>query len=331
MNRFRTRRGFTLIELLVVITIIAILIALLLPAVQQAREAARRSSCRNNLKQIGLALHNYHDIYLKFPLGTGTTDGTSANYGLGNWKMRILPQIEQTAMFDTPTAGVNWRGAAAHTEPTTTWATFRVPVYHCPSSALPDTRESAQCSGGCIQSETHDYVGISGATPDPVGRTGGSITFDSVYGVNTANGMLLGGESTRMRDCTDGTTNTMLVGEQSGNPNFSVRTDYMSGWSGGHQMNFTVAYLNANYTSGGGGVYPSRTGLTSIVGPPNPPSAPSGGSGATGLQVPLTSFHPGGAQILLVDGSVRFLSDSTDALLCRQIAVKDDSQVLAEW
>ncbi|HBL46986.1 MAG TPA: prepilin-type cleavage/methylation domain-containing protein, partial [Planctomycetaceae bacterium] len=88
------RRGFTLIELLVVIAIIAILIALLLPAVQQAREAARRSTCKNNMKQMGLALHNYHDIYSSFPIGA------QSNYTKPNWRIAILPQMDQAPAFN---------------------------------------------------------------------------------------------------------------------------------------------------------------------------------------------------------------------------------------
>ena len=94
LNVLRKRRGFTLIELLVVIAIIAILIALLLPAVQQAREAARRSTCKNNLKQIGLALHNYHDVFGTFPIGSQVT------YYRANWRSAILPYIDQAPAYN---------------------------------------------------------------------------------------------------------------------------------------------------------------------------------------------------------------------------------------
>ena len=133
---------------MVVIAIIAILIALLLPAVQQAREAARRSSCKNNMKQLGLALQNYHDTYTTFPLGVHPIGGQSNNYGVGNWKWRILPFMDQTPMYKAPTAGLNWRGAGAHTANAAIWKKFRVPGYHCPSSALSQTVSSAQCDSG---------------------------------------------------------------------------------------------------------------------------------------------------------------------------------------
>src|SRR5207244_9366932 len=96
------RKGFTLIELLVVIAVIAILIALLLPAVQQAREAARRTECKNNLKQIGLAIHNYHDVYNKLPMVThrAETNDAAGAEGAWAWSVSILPQIEQTTMFN---------------------------------------------------------------------------------------------------------------------------------------------------------------------------------------------------------------------------------------
>ena len=102
MRKLTMKRGFTLIELLVVIAIIAILIALLLPAVQQAREAARRSQCKNNMKQIGLALHNYHDVYNTFPPGyVGQTDvSILAGYGLWSWSALILPYIDQAPLYN---------------------------------------------------------------------------------------------------------------------------------------------------------------------------------------------------------------------------------------
>ncbi len=327
----RSRRGFTLIELLVVIAIIAILIALLLPAVQQAREAARRSSCKSNMKQIGIALHNYHDVYGQFPLGTSPAEGASARYGIGNWKYRILPQLEQGNVFENlPTVGVNFRGTQlndANYAKAQLWEDVRVPVLQCPSSALPDTRTSSQCgSYTCLETETHDYVGIAGAYPDPAGRTGGSIAAnDATYGWLAGNGLLTSGETLRMRDVTDGTTNVIVVGEQGGNPNFSIKSDVMSGWSGGHDYQYTVASLNQTDRT------PIRTGITTVVGSPNPASPPAKGRASSHAEVPLTSFHTGGVQVTLTDGSVRFLSDNTDAALCRKIAVRDDGVVVSGW
>ena len=178
----RRVRGFTLIELLVVIAIIAILIALLLPAVQQAREAARRSTCKNNLKQFGIALHNYHDIYNYFPgamvsagpitnaYGSGTY-GTEGTHALWGWGAAILPQMEQTPLFQK--MGVNsstLHNAAANA---TTLAAMQntFPAYRCPSDTSPDTNDFRQipnggsgdvnCTTGCVPVATSSYIGVN--------------------------------------------------------------------------------------------------------------------------------------------------------------------------
>ena len=130
-----SRRGFTLIELLVVMAVISILIALLLPAVQQAREAARRSSCQNNLKQLGLALHNYHDVHKTFPLGaTAMTDWALKNGT--NWRTAILPQLEQGPLFEQ----LDFENGSSFAGDTYTGNEvlrgLKLAVYLCPSSDL---------------------------------------------------------------------------------------------------------------------------------------------------------------------------------------------------
>jgi len=337
VKNFKARRGFTLIELLVVIAIIAILIALLLPAVQQAREAARRSQCKNHMKQVGLALHNYHDAYTVFPIGTGSAGGASSGYGLGNWKYRILPFMDQMAMFNSP-SNVTFRlSASAPNANHALWESFRVPAYHCPSSPQPWTSTSSQCgSNPCLETETHDYVGIMGAHPDPAGRGYPAVrTPLTSYGYIYSSGMLLGSESRAFRDCTDGTSNTIMVGEQAGNTRDKTKSNYMSGWSCGHNCNESVARINANRTSGdscnSSCNWPMRTSLAVINGSPNLTGSVSYGTSTTHAHIPLKSYHVGGVHILLADGSVRFLGDNTDALTCRRLAVRDDGQVLGEY
>ena len=149
------------------------------------------------------------------------------------------------------------------------------------------------------------------------------------YGPNARNGLLPRAESTRIRDCTDGTSNTMIVGEQSGNAKFKIRTDYMSGWSAGHNANLSVKRLRELYPTGSG-VFPISTGITVITGP-RILLLPSHGNGSTRTQVQMYSFHTGGCHILLADGSVRFLSDNANGQLCRNLAVKDDGNVLGEF
>ncbi|MGE3803406.1 MAG: DUF1559 domain-containing protein [Gemmataceae bacterium] len=338
MSARPSRTAFTLIELLVVIAIIGVLIALLLPAVQKVREAAARAKCQNNLKQLGLGLHNYHDAARLFPLGS---DNVAGAYRFGNWRYRLLPYLEQENMFKTPIGSNNvWRtsnstngytGDAQLPAWLVTWGSHRVALYRCPSTALPETVTSSQChaSLGCIDSQAVDYVGIMGANPDPAGRSGGDVRFLGSSGVgylyNT--GMMLGGEPVRISDCTDGTSNTILLGEQSGNPWTKVRSVYMSSWSCGHQCSETVSNRQGVSGTTGGDVY-LRTGITVIAGSPNPIAPPQYGGSSNQQQIPLTSFHPGGVNILLSDGSIRFLSDQADAAVCRQLATRNDDTVI---
>ena len=175
-SRSRRRRGFTLIELLVVIAIIAVLISLLLPAVQQAREAARRTQCRSNLKQIGLALHNYHDQYQVFPPGNGlssqspdagysvdlTTTNRAAAYG---WATYILPQLDQANLYNQ--LGVSNLELCLLMQQATlrplTQTVLR--VYRCPTDVAPDTNDKRPFSNpifGDTNVGTSSYVGVHG-------------------------------------------------------------------------------------------------------------------------------------------------------------------------
>ncbi len=177
------RKGFTLIELLVVIAIIAILIGLLLPAVQQAREAARRSQCKNNLKQIALALHNYESTYGMFPFGVLGTSGTSSNTNqLTTWQTLILPFADQAPLYNQYNFNVAFDNALNATN-----VIALIPVYKCAS----------QTKEGVIDSKfgfSH-YGGNAGTTP----------------GAN--NGIFFSISSIRFRDITDGTSNTIFTGE----------------------------------------------------------------------------------------------------------------------
>ncbi len=319
------RRGFTLIELLVVIAIIAILIALLLPAVQQAREAARRSSCQNNMKQIGLALHNYHDVFTTFPLGSAPAEGSNPLYGIGNWKYRILPYLDQAAMFNTTSVGVRFGFISSPSAATLAWNDFRVPVYHCASSAAPERYE--YLTG--YEAETHDYVGIMGANPDHIGRAeADGVRYNSNYGYLYNTGMLTGGQAFRVRDCTDGLSNTLIVGEQSGNPKSNLRSDYNTGWCTGYRSDSTVAQHYA--TNGSTTIAVQYLGCTVVKGAPNVPD-PSDGNQPYEPAVPLKSYHTGGCHVLLSDGAVRFLGDNTNGDICRQLAVRNDGLVIGEW
>lgn len=200
----RRRAAFTLIELLVVIAVIAVLIALLMPAVQQAREAARRSQCQNNLKQIGLALHNYHELHGVLPMGSGNNTGVAA----WGYAMFILPQLDLANVYNT----VNFQNPSCCNEilalqgaspPKPNPTSQPLSVLLCPSDPKAGT---SLVSGGstfpCGKVHPGNYLGVSGSVND-------FCTYTT-----SGNGTLYSISSSRLRDVRDGTSTTMLVGER---------------------------------------------------------------------------------------------------------------------
>jgi len=338
------RRGFTLIELLVVIAIIAILVALLLPAVQQAREAARRSSCKNNLKQLGLALHNYHDVFGKFPPG-GVHSAVPRNGGSGNsfgpsFYGLMLPQLELTSMYDAlefegESPGYIREGttggqpsAGALNEPVVNQMGNGVPVMKCPSSALPPRN-------GSFAPFAH-YAGISGCV-DPQTFTENRTFDDGTLGIISGGGMLTPNQALGTRDCTDGTSNTMIIGEQNGR---LLRLDgtfsnlAAAGTTHGWLMGLRVTGVPPNLQPNSANSDQRCFNLTTVRYSPNQePFAnqlfPGMGSNM-GANNPLMSFHQGGVQILLADGAVRFISENLDLETLKKLATRDDRQVVGE-
>jgi len=326
------RKAFTLIELLVVIAIIAILIALLLPAVQQAREAARRSTCKNNMKQIGLALHNYHDAYTKFPIGSNYP-----YYQPNSWRFALLPFMDQAPFYQLtktqPGSDVNfYEGAGNSYNGDTLHFKDKVitPIYMCPSSPDPPiTYANGQLTQG---SQSHMYVGIMGAYPDPAART--NVFYLSGHGSWATNtGCLLINECIGMRDITDGTSNTIIIGEQSRYKNASpklLKSDYTSGWAGTPYAGTITEWIAD--TAGRGATFTYfGTGTTSIFHSPNPTSTGAEASQPYDYNTPLTSYHVGGVHVLLADGSVRFLGDNTDLQLIQKLGVRNDGSTVGEW
>jgi len=329
----RSRRGFTLIELLVVIAIIAVLIALLLPAVQQAREAARRSQCKNNMKQIGLALHNYHDVHNTFPFGSAFYGG-----GVPNWRLQIFPMLEQGAAYNkldfaadfggyVSTSAINGQTLSGHV----------VPVYVCPSSPLPSNPTTGgqgnyYTTGNPSGFQVPMYVGIAGggeraATGDDIVLGGQKVgVFSNIYQHYwTGNGVLNAGEITRMRDITDGTSNTMMVSEDSALVNNQdARAGYYGGYFGGSgsAVRASVALPTNDLWA---------IGIRSIRYRPNTRTAQQGGEAMYQMNVPLTSLHTGGVHGLLADGSVRFVSENINLLSLMYVAARNDGQVLGEF
>jgi prepilin-type N-terminal cleavage/methylation domain-containing protein/prepilin-type processing-associated H-X9-DG protein len=332
------RRAFTLIELLVVIAIIGILIGLLLPAVQKVREAANRMKCANNLKQIGLALHNYNDSFGTLPLGNR---GSSASGGYGyNWRLFILPYLEQEALykqFDTTQS--TWGPAMAPEDNAT------IPNYRCPSSPLPDFSVPLAPSGitySHVQRVT--YVGIAGGTTQAFAGSGFTETRQTV-GANTT-GCCTGGNTTgggplvanlavEVSRIADGTSNTMAVSEQSDflTQSDGTQVDWQTGWHGWLIGTSQTAQAgDPAFSSSDNRIF----GLTSIRYQINQKKgwAVGGDCGGTGVcpnfgcNVPLTSTHSGGVNAVFCDGSVRFLADSTSLLTLAELATRDDGLVI---
>ncbi len=321
-------RAFTLIELLVVIAIIAILIALLLPAVQQAREAARRSSCKNNMKQIVLALHNYHDVHSTFPQGQ-TKDRNQWCCG-GNWRVMILPQMEQSTVYNRIRFGTDTSFAANRYGFRGGAEVFRglvLTAFQCPSSSI-DPLDSSVINNqqkGMI----HHYVGISGALG--VGR-GGNRNTD--YGsVVRGNGILGVRRHSKFRDVEDGTSNTMIVGEQSAFVNIdgverNVTSNYYGGWSGYAGRTATDRAGRPHWGAGTTCIrYPINFGNKKRISRRSIPGADR----TWDFNTILNSFHPGGIHIGLADGSVRFLSENTNFNTVRRLGSMNDGQVLGAF
>jgi len=315
----RRRVGFTLIELLVVIAIIAILIALLLPAVQQAREAARRSQCQNNLKQIGIALHNYHDAFDRLPFGAMTglnpvPGGVANASGAGNWTWTagILPYMDQGPLYEQLEVGV---GQPFDTK-TTIYAT-PLPAFRCPSDVSARTKDLGVSQGpnaGTLPIAITNYVANLGAGMETNSEVARAVNFASwsatgwpnVLTVKPdlssqwVNGMFTRDVNVRFRDVTDGLSNTIAVGERRFRVNGAAYLNVIE----------IVDHQNAGGALGalGLGGYPINCDDTNCT--------PGGGFQASvGQRGTFASEHPGGVQFVLGDGSVRFISENIDFVL----------------
>ncbi|MCP4788031.1 MAG: DUF1559 domain-containing protein [Fuerstiella sp.] len=323
MSRPRLRRAFTLIELLVVIAIIAILIALLLPAVQQAREAARRTQCKNNLKQIGLALHNYADVASgTLPAGAYWNNRGTGNvrYQQGSMLAHILPYIDQAPMylqipFDNPPLPSRNVNNARDANNVLLRQKFHVPGYLCPS----DTAGSGFNNRGTVQNYAGSKGASSAGTPSG-GNPNGSPRCPNKYlsfrrGGTTGSGVsgpfYRTSKSSRLRDVTDGLSNTIFVGETRPECSNHAR----QGW------------LQAN----------NGQGLFGTLAPINLDTCDT--SNSSGCQwwnnwtdeFGFKSRHIGGAQFLLGDGSCRFISENVDFDTYNNLGAKDDGNVIGEF
>jgi prepilin-type N-terminal cleavage/methylation domain-containing protein/prepilin-type processing-associated H-X9-DG protein len=325
MIRKMPRIGFTLVELLVVIAIIGILVALLLPAVQAAREAARRMSCSNNLKQMALAQHNYHDVHKAFPpLGVQMGDAATGGPGLGagtwwpySYAMFTLPFVEQQPLYDGMMARARPSGGGLPTPWHTgndAWSNQNwkvdIPVLICPSDNPPTNRgESPSLINyrGCVGDDYHQNHFRPNQGRDNRG----------IYQIN---------RWLKMGQIKDGTSNTVMLGE-------AVGGGYPNDVLGGVALNMQAwnpasclarvdpnnpkrltGAVRADFRPPGGRAWDGRpyfVGFATIVAP-NGPSCHWGGVDGNEHMGTLSSYHPGGAQIALADGSVRFITETID-------------------
>jgi len=332
----RRKGGFTLVELLVVIAIIGILIALLLPAVQAAREAARRMQCGNNLKQMGLALHNYHSRYGRFPMGV---------FGvfMHSWELAILPEVEQANMMGRidflakTIVGGNPRGSGNPSGPNAKVLDRFAPSFVWCASTNAD-RFMVLTGPGGEKFTSSSYIGIAGATAGPADftdPTGRGRCLSGNQGYNCANGTLVPNRSVRTADIRDGTTNTLMVGECSARgttaagQDAEIRSSAQWGtWNGcGAGAGPPEAGGNFSWAS-----EPWVRNVTTVRYPINMKTLlpGAGGNWLDGSNNSLHSNHPGGVEALNADGSVRFLSQTTELIVLRNLAIRDDGTVTSE-
>jgi prepilin-type N-terminal cleavage/methylation domain-containing protein len=352
------RRGFTLIELLVVIAIIAILIALLLPAVQQAREAARRTQCKNNLKQLGLAVHNFEETYGKLPYGMLRSDGTrwghpnfgevpegSRRYAL---QIQLLPYIDQAALFNwfdqlvfsnnqknrlpDGTYGNDWEGNWFHKQ--------LVPVFRCPSQISSDWNVSHTAASNGRYSRC-DYFGCAGrrgypgynATRPSLWNPFGPGTdhpYATIPGSKTSmqhtwtDGIFTRNIQYRLRDNTDGTSNTIMLCERSHTDPVFDRCGPETGWSTTMMGNWGWWSFGAegNVFLGTGVPINFRirdcTEYLDILRYEDRINA-------------MGSLHVGGCHVTLVDGSVRFLSENISSIVFNALGTRAGAEVFGDF
>lgn len=296
-HRRRDRRAFTLIEILVAIAVIAMLVALLLPAVQQAREAARGAQCRNNLKQLGLALHNYHDRITCFPpayLSTLNSDGSDAGPGWG-WGALLLNDIDQGALSQRI---VFTRDIADPVHSAV--RTHFLPAHFCPSDRQMNVFPLLNQEGGpFLDLAQGSYVAVNGN--------------DDVTDARGSNdGAFLQNIAFRTRDFPDGLSNTLFLGERCTRMAFSTWTGAVTGggiqsFRGQDDLDLAAALILGHC----GSDVPSNARVTD--------------SDA------FSSFHPQGANFLLGDGSVRAVGSSLSDKIYQALATRAGGEVIGEW
>jgi prepilin-type N-terminal cleavage/methylation domain-containing protein/prepilin-type processing-associated H-X9-DG protein len=365
----RSRAGFTLIELLVVIAIIAVLIALLLPAVQAAREAARRIQCTNNLKQIGLGLHNYHSVNDCFPPGAlasflgGNPTSTLENNWSPSVHARLLGNMEQQNLYNALNFSVGVLNDTVGTPMNSTVVITRIATFLCPSDTPPSwVMTSATAPLNAVRAPGNSYFASTGSTLEFAGQQNSGPPNGPFQYVGT-----LGTGAIGITSIIDGTSNTVGFAEwrlgDGNNNQISPTTDVVflgSLPAGTARNNGTLnmanpslvasfpTWLNSCMTA----LTTDRTPHTSALGedwafgivgssmgnllvPPNPayPNCSSGTVSGNTLQNPglfaPRSYHPGGANVLMLDGSVRFLNNTTNQAVIWALGSRAQAEIIS--
>lgn len=333
----RRRPGFTLIELLVVIAIIAILIALLLPAVQQAREAARRTQCKNNVKQLGLALHNYHDTFLTFPPGAVSNPTLGQIYQGWGWNTMILPYMDQAPLYNQFNFS---NGMLATITATPTVIATQIGALRCPSDVgtnIVNYVDVAATVGPATSNQVNqfgrsNYLGVVGwSTPaTPTGLVVGvpptTTAYRGIFGANSR---------VNIGAMTDGTSNSIVIGERY-TPNAPGVTT-LGSQPVGHGV--WVGAPNPATVDGYAAILGDTAVSATLANALPTPFAPvsyringnNNGVAIRGQTSGFGSLHVGGCHFLLGDGTVRYISENIDTTIYRNLGTINDGNPIGDF
>lgn len=374
----KKNRGFTLIELLVVIAIIAVLVALILPAVQQAREAARRMQCKNNMKQIGLALANYESNYACLPMekiGFSTAAGYYVNYSQ-NWIQMMLPFIDQAPLYSSFNFNLNWDDTITpngNGQTNAQLAQTQLPGFMCPSAPDVFSRQNPaaigvvtsngitfpngfSALGGCdymASSGVRYSIYVQGNFPSPGAGSLSAVlnppqpnaagVLPSTKGDNRFASGMHSTMSTKLQQISDGMSNTMLLVECAGRPSLyrgSQHSQIMQS-AVGYKPSDGWGWADIGNSGALDGATADGTQINSAVKQPigQLPTCPIPTACPVGANVfinatndsEIYAFHTGGANVLMADGSVRFLSENMSLQTLAAICTRDGGEVVGEF